>query len=98
MEEIKLREHLEFLQVRLHFDITNEAAKANLKQLRDHLQNLANMREDGRRIRSKTQWMQFGDTMNIFFFSLVREWPVGGLITELYDENKIVVSLSADLA
>lgn len=41
--------------------------------------------------------MHTGDDMNKYLFFLVRERPAGGLITELYDEDDIVVSSSAYL-
>lgn len=50
LEETRLREHLEFWQVRLHSDTTNEATKAHIKRFRDHMQNFANRKEDGQRI------------------------------------------------
>ena len=42
--------------------------------------------------------MKSRDMVNKYFFSLVKECLVGGLITDLYDEDDIVVSSSMDLA
>ena len=41
--------------------------------------------------------MKSGDRMNKYFFSLIKERSVGGLIPELHDENDIMISSSADL-
>lgn len=76
----------------------NETTKAMVKILRDHLQSLVGKKEDGRKIQSRTRWMQSRDRMNRHFFSSVKEPPAGGLITKLYDEDNVVVFSSADLA
>lgn len=98
LEESRLRQHLEFWQVILHSDTANGTTKARIKILRDKLQSLANQKEEGRKIRSRTRWMESGDRMSKHFFSSVRERPAGGLITELYDEDNTIASSSANLA
>lgn len=64
-------------QVVLHSHVTNGTTKARVKLLKDQLQSLADRKEDRRKIRSQTQWMQSGDRMNKHSFSLVRERPDG---------------------
>ena len=81
LEESRLRQHLEFWQVILHFDTTNATTKARVKILRDKLQSLADTKEERRKIRSRTRWMEYGDRMNKHFFSSIRERPAGRLIT-----------------
>ena len=54
LEESRLRQHLEFWQVILHFDTTNATTKARVKILRDKLQSLADTKEERRKIRSRT--------------------------------------------
>lgn len=97
LEETRLRQYLEVWQTVLHSDSMNGTSKAWTKRLRDKLQSLAKKKEEGRRIRSRTRWMQLGDIMNKFFFSSVRKRPAGGLITELYYEDNTTISSSADL-
>jgi len=89
---------LEFWQVILHFDITNGTAKTMIIILKDKLQSLADKKEEGRKIRSRTRWMESGDRMKKHFFSSIRERPTSGLITKLYDEDNTIISSSANLA
>lgn len=94
LEETTLRKHLEFWQIVLRSNTMNGTTKANIELLRDQLQSLADRKEGGHRIQSRTRWMQSGDKMNIHFFSM-REQPVGGLIMELYNEDNTIFLLSA---
>ena len=97
MEESRLRQHLEFWQVILHSDTTNGTTKARIKILRDKLQNLIDEKEEGRRITSRTPWMESRDRMTKHLFSSIRERPAGRLITELYDEDNTIISSSVNL-
>ena len=98
MEESRLRGYLELWQTLLYYDPQNEAKMFAIKDLQSQLQTLTYRKEDGRRIRSRTRWMKSGDRMNKYFFPLVKERPMVGLITKLYDEDDTFVSLRAYLA
>ena len=50
-------------------------------------------KEDGHRIWSRTKWTKSRQRTNKYFFSFVKEQPVGGLLTKLYDEDDTNVSL-----
>lgn len=71
--------------------------KSTVKDLWSQLQILIDRKKDRHRIRSHTRWMKYGDKMNKYFISLVKECMVGGLITELYDEDDTIVSSRLDL-
>lgn len=81
LEGTMLKQYLEFWQTILHSDSENGTTKAWTKRLRNTLQSFAERKEVGRRIRSRTRWMQYGDIMSTNLFSLVWERPAGGLIT-----------------
>lgn len=42
--------------------------------------------------------MKSKDGMNKYFFSSVKQWPTGGLITKLYDKDDTIISSSKNLA
>lgn len=81
LEETRLRQHLEFWQIVLHFDTMNRTTNAKIKILRNNLQSLVDWKDEGRKIRSPTRWIHYEDRMNKYLFSSVRERTMGGLIT-----------------
>ena len=52
LEETKLWQHLEFQQIDLHSKPINGTTNAKINILRDELQNLADTKKEGRKIRS----------------------------------------------
>lgn len=76
----------------------NENHEYAIKDFRAQLQAFTDMKEKGRRIRSRTKWMRSGNRMNKYIFSFVKERPPEGLITKLYEEDDIVVSSCLDFA
>lgn len=82
----------------LHSDPQNEANKSTIKDLNTQLQTFMDKKEDRCRIQSRTKWMKSGDRMNKFFFSLVKESPMGGLITKLDDQHDTMIMSIANLA
>lgn len=69
LEDSRLRQQLEFWQVILHSNTTNETTKAMIKIFREKIQSLSDEKEEGCRIRSRTRRMEFRDRMYKHIFS-----------------------------